>query len=146
MSLPKESPVLDQDRQRFDEIVEDQIAKLPAGVREWLDRVPVIVLDEPTNEMLADLGIPRANWNAERNHLCGLHSGVGLPERSIESPEHQASDQIHLFRKGIIAAAGWQADDGDDEMLIEEIRITLLHEIGHHFGLEEEDLDELGYG
>lgn len=147
MSLPRGNPVRDQDRERFDEIVEAEISSLPAAVRAWVEQVPVIVLDEPTNAMLADLGVPPHAWSSERENLCGLHSGVALPDRSVDHPEHQAGDQIHLFRKGIIAmAGGWRAGTGNDERLIEEIRITLLHELGHHFGLEEDDLDELGYG
>ena len=64
---------------------------------------------------------------------------------------------IHIFREGIIACAGgwtpWQAsspdggtlEGGGEEVVRDEIRITLLHELGHHFGLDEDDLDELGY-
>ena len=62
-------------------------------------------------------------------------------------------DTIHLFRRGIIEEAGgwepWLDDEGIEwggaDRVLEEIRITLLHEIGHHFGLEEDDLTALGY-
>lgn len=136
-----------RDRERFDELVESEIARLPAEVRSWVDRVPIIALDEPSNAMLADLGIPKEDWAEERDGLCGLHSGVALPDRSIDGWAEEGTDQIHLFRKGIVSAAGgWSSDQDMDERLIEEIRITLLHELGHHFGLDEDDLDDLGYG
>ncbi|MHC4429586.1 MAG: metallopeptidase family protein, partial [Planctomycetota bacterium] len=69
-------------------------------------------------------------------------------EHDLEMPE-----TIHLFREGIIDHAGgwerWTDEDGEplggEEAVIREIRITLLHEIGHHFGLDEDDLEALGY-
>ena len=52
-------------------------------------------------------------------------------------------ETIQLFREGIVAAAGgWPAGA---EAVAEEIRVTVLHEVGHHFGLEEDDLEEVGY-
>ena len=62
-------------------------------------------------------------------------------------------DVITLFREGILAQAGdWDPHEvdgrpwGGDACVREEIRITLLHEMGHHFGLGEDDLERLGYG
>jgi predicted Zn-dependent protease with MMP-like domain len=78
------------------------------------------------------------------DELCGLHSGVMLTERSVE----QSGDlptQIHIFRDGIAAQAGGWPAGAPEENLRTEIRTTVLHEIGHHFGLEEDDLDDLGY-
>ena len=63
-------------------------------------------------------------------------------------------EHIHIFREGIVnlatedeegRALGWKAEHAE-ESIYEEIRITILHEIGHHFGLDEDDLEELGYG
>jgi hypothetical protein len=79
-----------------------------------------------------------------------------MTERSVE-PGEVDLPMIHIFREGIIACAGgwspWRVSSPDGEILEgggedlvrEEIRITLLHEIGHHFGLDEDDLDRLGY-
>jgi len=59
-------------------------------------------------------------------------------------------EQIHIFRRGVADLAvaelegGWDDTQAEQE-IYEEVRITLLHEIGHHFGLGEEDLDELGF-
>lgn len=131
------------ERRRFDGLLEGIIEGLPANLREVLEEVPVVVLDEPTAAMLRSLGIEREMWDEERETLCGLHTGTMLTERSIERSGELPTD-IHLFRRGIVGAAGgWEQGDA---RVGEEIRITLLHEIGHHFGLDEDDLDRLGYG
>jgi predicted Zn-dependent protease with MMP-like domain len=87
----------------------------------------------------------------DRAALCGLHSGIPLTERSVE--HGGLPEVITLFREGILEEAGgweeWTDDDGTElggrERILREIRITLLHEIGHHFGLDEDDLERLGY-
>jgi predicted Zn-dependent protease with MMP-like domain len=133
--------VTDAERERFDALVEDAIAALPARVRALLDEVPVVVLDEPEPAMLKDLGVDLAKEPDALEEICGLHTGTMLTERSVEHGD--LPTVIHLFRRGIVAlAGGWAA--GDDEVY-EEVRVTLLHEIGHHFGLDEGDLEELGY-
>lgn len=116
---------------------------LPAHLSELVAEVPVIVLDEPTEAMLRELGYnPRDAAAAEE--LCGLHSGHANTERSVEH-SGELPTQIHLFRRGIVAlAGGWDQPNADDEVY-EQIMITLLHEIGHQFGLSEDDLTDLGY-
>jgi predicted Zn-dependent protease with MMP-like domain len=66
---------------------------------------------------------------------------VPLTERSVEDPPDLPG--IHIFRRGIIGLA---ADIGGADELERQVRITLLHELGHHFGLDEDDLEDLGYG
>lgn len=128
-------------QQRFDRLVEDAIDELPPRVRSLLDEVPVVVLDQPDDTMLKDLGL--AGDPAAPDELCGLHTGTALTERTVERPD--LPTVIHLFRRGIVSlAGGWDQDHADDEVY-EEIRTTLLHEIGHHFGLDEDDLADLGY-
>lgn len=145
-------------RERFDRLLEDVIAGLPPRVAALLEEVPVHVLDRPTPEMVAQLqrdGTLGADEDGA--DLCGLHSGVAITERSVEDPGGWGADagvpeHVHLFREGIAAlafenlgeGAGWHHPEADEEVY-EEIRVTLLHEIGHHFGLDEDDLDELGY-
>ncbi|MFO0855787.1 MAG: metallopeptidase family protein [Phycisphaerales bacterium] len=133
------------ERERFDALLEAVIEELPAKVRALLDEVPVIVEDSPSAELLEELGM----LPEEADELCGLHTGLGATERSVEDGAAMSSN-IMLFREGIVAeAGGWgsgnRGEQGDDAVR-REIRITLLHEIGHEFGLDEDDLDRLGYG
>ncbi|TVQ31430.1 MAG: metallopeptidase family protein [Phycisphaeraceae bacterium] len=100
--------------------------------------IPVILDDRPSPKLLKELGMGSGEL------LCGLHSGIALTDRSIEH-SGVLPDEIRLFREGIVeTAGGWEAQYAEDE-IYEQIRITLLHEIGHHFGLDEDDLAELGY-
>lgn len=128
------------DRQRFDALLEQVLNEIPAPIADLLAEVPVIVLDRPNASMLADLGMPES----EADELCGLHTGTMATERSIDEPWRLPS-QIHLFRAGIIDLAGGFDAEGGEESVKEQIRITLLHEIGHEFGLDEDQLWELGY-
>lgn len=140
-------------RERFDALLQDAIDALPPRVRALIDEVPVVVLDQPTPEMIRELiadGVLEPGDDAL--DLCGLHTGIGITDRSIDDPAGWGAldgsgvpEQIHLFRRGIVdLAGGWDEPDADD-FIYEEIRITLLHEIGHHFGLDEDDLDRLGF-
>ena len=124
-------------RERFDALLEEVLEALPPRLHELIDRAPLVVEDAPDPELLKEMGL-----DPDTESLCGLHTGVPLTERSVEL-DHDPLEIIHLFREGIIEeAGGWEA--GEDAVT-EEIRITLLHEIGHHYGLEEEDLEALGY-
>ena len=113
-----------------------------------LEESPLIVEDFPTDDFMRSL-----DMDPQDEDLCGLHSGSALTERSV-SASGELPETIQIFRRGILdAAGGWDVtidEDGEPmggESAVErEIRITILHEIGHHFGLSEEDLDRLGYG
>lgn len=130
-----------RERERFDAILEQVIADLPDALREMLEQVPVVVEDGPSATVLRELGMR----DDEADELCGLHSGRAMTEGLEEGPLELPAE-IQLYRRGIIAEAGGWDQDGGDAAVREEIRITLLHEIGHQFGLDEEDLDRLGYG
>jgi predicted Zn-dependent protease with MMP-like domain len=150
-------------RDHFDSLLEDAIESLPRGVRALLDEVTVVALDRPTAEMVEQLRREGTlEPGSDGRDLCGLHTGTAITQRSVESEGGRLPDQVHLFREGIVSLAlSTEEEEGDwreweravaegrsgemDEDVYEEIRITLLHEIGHHFGLDEADLDELGY-
>ncbi|GIW74255.1 MAG: hypothetical protein KatS3mg103_0777 [Phycisphaerales bacterium] len=135
-------PLGDAQRRRFDRLLEAILERLPAQVQDVLEEVPLHVMDQPDRAILEDLGIGPDEAPRAVEELCGLHTGFMLTERPLEL-DAILPEQIHLFRRGIARmAGGWQAPD---ETLAEQIRITLLHEIGHHFGLDEDDLDRLGY-
>jgi len=133
------------ERERFDKLFEEVLASLPEGIHRLIEECPIVLEDRPSRELLAELGI-----DDEDEILCGLHTGVALTERSVERPD--ASDVVQIFREGVVdMAGGWEEDEDEEgpfggvERIREEIRITVLHELGHHFGLDEDDLDGLGY-
>lgn len=119
-------------RRRFQQLVEEALAEVPEAFRQALDNVHVVVEDWPTADQLAAVGLP------EDGVLFGLYEGTPLPERGIEPP--LLPDRITLFQGPLEEAC----DNEDD--LREEIRRTILHELGHYFGLDEDRLEELGYG
>jgi predicted Zn-dependent protease with MMP-like domain len=128
-------------RQRFDELLEEVLAELPETVIRLLDEVPLVVEDYPSEKVVQGMGL------RHRGELCGLYSGIPLIERSVEQ-SGQLSDCVTLFREGILHAARHDDPAGRlrKECVREQIRITILHELGHHHGLDEDELDELGYG
>ncbi len=130
------------DQERFDGLVEEAIDNLPPALAKLLDEIPVIVLDTPTPEMLRSLGIA-ADAVEAISELCGLHTGTAFTDSSVEQPP--LTSDIHLFRDGILSLAGGWASPEADDLVYEEIMVTLLHEIGHQFGLDEDDLERLGY-
>lgn len=134
------------ERHRFDLLLEQVLEALPPRLHDLLQEAPLIVDDRPSARLLEDLGLD------DDEMLCGLHSGTPLTERSVDQSADEP-ETIHLFREGIIDhAGGWEPFEDEDgtwvggeDDVLGEIRITLLHEIGHHFGLDEDDLAELGY-
>lgn len=133
-----------RERERFDRLFEEVLQSLPEGIHRLLEEVPIVLEDRPSRKILDELGIE------EDEILCGLHTGVPLTDRSVERAD--ASDVVQVFREGVIdMAGGWDEDEdeqgpfGGEARIREEIRITILHELGHHFGLGEDDLDRLGY-
>ncbi|MFU8829752.1 MAG: metallopeptidase family protein [Phycisphaerales bacterium] len=141
-------------RARFDALVERVVETLPEPVLAIFDEVPLIVDDRPdralVRKLAVDFDIPDDPEEHEQfaMELCGLHSGRMITERSVEDPSDVPED-IRIYREGIVGiAGGWEQDltaEEIDRLVEEQIRVTILHEVGHHFGLEEEDLEELGY-
>jgi predicted Zn-dependent protease with MMP-like domain len=116
---------------RFGELVEQALATLPVQFQEFLEEVPVEVRDRPsTAQMQAFAG---------NRLLLGLYVGRPRTRRSVED-SGRMPDVIYIFQESIEQVCRNEAD------LIEEVRKTVLHEVGHHFGLDEADLKELGYG
>lgn len=120
------------------------ISQLPESILDMIEEVPIVLLDEPSDQMLRDLEIEPDDHNA-RSEICGLHSGVPLTEAGIETPP-ELPTVIHLFRRGLAELSRTDEGQIDPETLDREVRITILHELGHHFGLDEDDLESLGYG
>ena len=140
ISLPRPvgNPVHPRDRERFDNQVDKVLADMPPQVHELLERVPLHVEDHPSEEVMIDRGVEYLD------DLCGLYTGIPLTQRSIE---HSGTlpDVVTIYREGILSAAADRDGQIRNRRLREEIRITILHELGHHHGLTEGDLRELGY-
>lgn len=116
----------------FDRALRAALSELPPVFRDALTNVAVVVEDWPPDWLLDELGIPPGDT------LYGYYHGVPLPERSIQDSGN-LPDTISIYRGPI------EEDFPDPGELSREIRITLLHEIGHYFGMQEEELERLGY-
>ena len=129
----------DRTRARFDRELEWVLERLPERIHELIEEVPLHVEDHPSPRVMAELGVRR------RNQLCGLYTGIPISERSIQH-SGQMPDVVTIFREGILAAARGYDGRLRRDRLREEIRITVLHELAHHHGIDEDELWELGYG
>lgn len=129
-------------RRRFDDLLDREVAALPPHIAAVLDELPLVVDDEPGDDLLADLGY--ASGQAD---LCGLHEAVSMTDRGVEDTG-MLPGRMMLFRGPIARLAGYRVVGGVEmnaSELHRQIHITLLHEIGHHFGLDEDDLADVGY-
>lgn len=126
-------------RQFFDEHVELVVAELPQQVKDFMEGVPLFVEDYPSPKVMRQMRIRHPA------NLLGLYSGVPLIERSVEQTR-MMSDVIHIYRLGILSSSRSSMGSINEAKLRKQIRKTILHEYGHHVGLNERDLRELGYG
>lgn len=117
----------------FERLVEAAIATLPPMVAEHLERVPIEIRDRPTPKQLKSVGL------GKRDLLLGLYVGTSLADQSVQH-DYELPSVIFLFQEDL------ELVSDTPEQLQEEIRTTVLHEVGHHFGLDEDQLDALGYG
>lgn len=129
----KYSPPVRMSRNEFDREVRKAARKLPRQFRQSLDRVPVVVQDIP-DASLAE-GEDREEVAPD---ILGLFDGIPLPETSTFDMPQTRPNTIYLFQRNLERIA----KDRDD--LIEQIRITLYHELAHYLGFEEEDMDDMG--
>ncbi|MFH1920098.1 MAG: metallopeptidase family protein [Planctomycetota bacterium] len=126
-------------RRRFDALLEQVLAALPPVVHELIEKVPMHVEDYPSADVMARTGARR------RDDLCGLFTGISIMDKSVE---HSGAlpDVVTIYREGILRAATDGFGRVRTERLREEIRVTILHELAHYHGLDEDELRELGYG
>jgi predicted Zn-dependent protease with MMP-like domain len=117
----------------FAELVEAALAELPPHFAQFLEEVPVEIADRPAPAQLQRLNLGKGEL------LLGLYQGRPRTRRSVED-SGVFPDVIYIFQDSI------EAVSSDRASLIAQVRKTVLHEIGHHFGLSEADLDELGFG
>ena len=115
-------------REEFERVVAKALDGLPPEAAAFLENVAVVVEDEPTEEDLLEAGL-----DPERDTLFGIYQGLALPDRG-GSYGNVLPDRIVIYRRPLLEECQ------DRNELIREIRDTVVHEIGHFFGLGEEDL------
>ncbi len=117
----------------FGAVVEEALADLPETFGPYLENVVIEVQLRP------DEGVLRRAEIGDGRSLLGIYIGRPLTEKSVEAAAAMP-DRIILFQRNLERACRTR------RQLVAEIRKTVYHEIGHHFGLDEDDLEALGYG
>jgi predicted Zn-dependent protease with MMP-like domain len=118
------------DRSEFERLVADALASIPQRFRDAMANLVIVVEDEPGRELLREMEIEPPDT------LFGLYQGTPLTERRWDYG-NVLPDRILLFQ----GPHEREADDDDD--LVVSIAETLIHEIGHYFGLSEEEIEEI---
>jgi predicted Zn-dependent protease with MMP-like domain len=119
--------------QAFKELVAEAMDELPPYIQQRLENVAVIVEERVTPERLQQLGYDPAE------ELLGLYEGINRVDRAF-GYNLTTPDRITLFWRPIVDEVGW----GDREALRREVRKTIIHEVAHHFGIDDAELDRLG--
>ena len=114
------------EKEKFRKLVEEAVDSLPEEFAKRLNNVSVVVQDYPSKELLKSLKLPP--WAL----LFGLYQGV--PQTKRASYSGVLPDKITIFKNPI------QRVSRTEEEIKAQVRATVIHEIGHHFGLSEEDL------
>jgi predicted Zn-dependent protease with MMP-like domain len=115
--------------ERFESMVADALDEIPDELAEQFQNVAVMVQDWPTPAQLA----------GRRGTLLGLYEGIDLTRRSPLGYTGVMPDRITIFRGPLCARAR------DEVELAQQVRVTVLHEVGHYFGMSERRLRELGW-
>jgi predicted Zn-dependent protease with MMP-like domain len=112
------------DRERFEELVGDALDAVPTELLDLLENVVILVEDDPP---------------PEDPDLLGVYEGHALTERGWDY-SGVLPDRIVIYRNPILAIC-----DSDDDV-VDEVSVTVVHEIAHHFGIDDDRLHELGWG
>jgi predicted Zn-dependent protease with MMP-like domain len=116
--------VVDMSREEFEDAVRDALDEIPAELADRMDNVVVLVEDDPP---------------PEDPDLLGLYEGVPLTERGEFWAAGALPDRITIFRRPTLAMCESR------EEVVDEVAVTVVHEIAHHFGIDDERLHELGW-
>lgn len=120
-------------RSRFEDLVVEAIDELPDDILAMLDNVEIVVADAPTADQLDEAG----DFDAGEM-LLGLYEGIPLTDRT-SGYGLVLPDKITLFQGAIESICP------DEETLRNEVRVTVIHELAHHFGISDRRLRELGW-
>jgi predicted Zn-dependent protease with MMP-like domain len=116
--------MVEMSREEFEDAVSEALDRVPADLAAMMDNVVVLVEDEP----------PDAD-----SDLLGLYEGTPLTERDSWWAAGSLPDRITIFRNPTLEVCATA------EEVVEEVRVTVVHEIAHHFGIDDERLHELGW-
>lgn len=119
--------------EEFERLVDEALDGLPQGFKEKIDNVSVVVEDYPSAEVLRGFEPPRPG----RFDLLGVYIGVPITRRPGHEIMGKLPDRIELYQKNIEAICR------SDREIVRQIRATVIHEVGHYFGLDEEALRAL---
>jgi len=114
---------VEMSRERFEELVSEALDEVPPEFARAMDNVVVLVEE----------------FNDEAPDILGLYHGIALTERS-SSYGGVLPDRISIYRQPILSMCE------DEDEVVEEVLITVVHELGHHFGIDDARLHELGWG
>jgi len=117
-------------RGRFQTLVNEALGTIPQNFRDALENIAIVIEDEPTDAQLEEVGIEPPDT------LLGLYEGIPLTERQW-AHGNVLPDKVTLFQDPIE-----DASENDDDVVV-AIGETLIHEIGHYFGLSEEEIEEI---
>jgi predicted Zn-dependent protease with MMP-like domain len=112
-------------RPRFEELVAEALDTVPTELAEVMDNVAIFVEDDAP---------------ADDPHLLGVYDGIPLTERDAWYGTGALPDRISIFRNPVLAVCDTEED------VVREVGVTVVHEIAHHFGIDDDRLHELGYG
>jgi predicted Zn-dependent protease with MMP-like domain len=119
------------DTQQFEQLVARAIENMPEEIRERLENIDIIVEDEPSREQLRRSGLSR------KETLLGLYEGVPLTNRT-HGYSYVMPDKITIFQRPI------EASCRNEVQITTRIQQVVRHEIAHHFGINDDRLEELG--
>lgn len=111
--------------EEFEALVEDGLQLIPGELLDLLDNVAIIVEDHPPADLPPD--------------TLGLYEGVPLTERDDGWTAGALPDRIFIYQRPLLAMCDSRAE------LVDEVAITVIHEIAHHFGIDDEALAALGW-
>lgn len=119
-------------RKRFEALVLQALETIPEAIRARMDNVDIVIEDRPADDRYAALDLEAGEL------LFGLYEGTPLIDRGITA-DPLLPDKITIFQEPLEDACLTDAE------IAEEIRKTVVHEVAHHFGLDESALADLGY-
>jgi predicted Zn-dependent protease with MMP-like domain len=118
------------DRSEFEKYVAEALASIPRRFREAMQNIAIVVEDEPSPDILEEMEIEPPDT------LLGLYQGTPLTERRWDYG-NTLPDRVLIFQ------GPHERDSEDEDDLVVAIAETLIHEIGHYFGLSEEEIEEI---